>query len=66
VNIYNTDKDAAIRKAVLEALFIQGNSTSLVALARKEQDPAMKKTIVEKLSLMSDKVARAYMLELLK
>jgi HEAT repeat protein len=66
VDIYNTDKDPAVRKAVLQALFIQGNSTALVGLARKEQDQAMKKAIVEKLSLMSDKVARAYMLELLK
>jgi HEAT repeat protein len=66
VGIYDTDKDPAIRKAVLQALFVQGNSTALVALARKEQDQAMKKEIVEKLSLMSDKVARAYMLELLK
>jgi hypothetical protein len=37
-----------------------------VSLARKESDVAMKKSIVEKLSLMRDKVATDYMLELLK
>ena len=66
VELYGTDKDPAVRKAALEALFIQGNSTGLVALARKEQDPQMKRVIVERLSHMSDKVARDYMLELLK
>ena len=36
-----------------------------MALARKEQDPAMKKEIVQKLSLMHSKVATDYLLELL-
>lgn len=66
VQIYNADKDPAVRKAVAEALFIQGNAAALVSLARKEQDAAMKKTLVERLSLMDDKIARDYMLELLK
>ena len=66
VDLYSSDKDPAVRKAALEALFIQGNSIGLVALARKEQDPQMKRAIVERLSHRSDKVARDYMLELLK
>jgi HEAT repeat protein len=65
VEIYTTDKDPAIRQAVIQALFIQNNAESLVALARKEQDPAMKKEIVQKLSLMHSKVATDYLLELL-
>lgn len=64
--IYSSDKDPDVRKAVIEALFIQGNAEALVALARKETDPEMKRNIVEKLSLMSSKVAQDYMLELLK
>lgn len=65
--IYSTDKDEAIRRSSLNGLFIQGNATQLVALARKESDATMKKEIVQKLSLMGDnKVARDYMLELLK
>ena len=63
--IYATDKDPAVRKAVLEALFIQGNAAALVSLARKESDVEMKKAIVQKLSLMNDKAATDYMLELL-
>ena len=65
--MYTTDKDPEVRKAVLEALFIQGNAEALVALARKESDPEMKRRIVEKLSLMtSSKAAAAYLMELLK
>jgi HEAT repeat protein len=67
VEIYNADKDARIRKAVIEGLFIQDNAEALVALARKETDPAMRKSIVERLSLMSgSKVAMDYVMELLK
>jgi hypothetical protein len=65
VDIYTRDKDASIRKAVVQALFIQDNAAGLVALARKEEDPAMKKDIVQKLSMMHSKVATDYMLEIL-
>jgi hypothetical protein len=37
-----------------------------VALARAEKDAAMKKKIVEKLSVMENREASAYMMELLK
>ena len=55
-----------VRKAVIQALFLQNNATALVALARKEGDMAMKKEIVQRLSNMKSKVATDYMLELLK
>jgi HEAT repeat protein len=66
VEIYNTQKESAVRKAVIEGLFIQDNAQALVDLARKESDPAMKKEIVQKLSLMRSKVAVDYLMELLK
>jgi HEAT repeat protein len=66
VEIYNTDKDPSIRKAALQGLFQQGNATALVDLARKEQDPAMKRDIVQQLSVMGgNPAATAYMMELL-
>ncbi len=66
VEIYSVEKDPAIRRQVINSLFQQGNATSLVALARKEQDMAMKTEIVKRLSNMDNKEAQAYMLELLK
>jgi hypothetical protein len=67
VEIYGADRDPAVRKAVLEGLFLQNSADALVALARKESDPDLKRRIVEKLSLMSgSKVAMDYLMELLK
>ncbi len=64
--LYNKEQDRAIRAEVLNALFIQGNAKVLVALARNEKDPALKKTAVEKLALMNSKEATDYMMELLQ
>jgi HEAT repeat protein len=65
-SIYTADTNPEVRTAVIEALFIQQNATALVALARAEKDPAMKRRIVERLSIMKSKEASDYMLELLK
>jgi HEAT repeat protein len=65
VDIYSSDRDLSVRKSVIQALFLQDNATSLVALARKEENTELKKEIVQKLSLMRSKVATDYMLELL-
>lgn len=66
LNVYNGQTDIGLKEAAIEALFIQQNAESLVALARKESDRELKKRIVEKLSLMRSPVARDYLLELLK
>ncbi len=63
--IYESDADVDTRKAALEALFIQRNDVGLVAIARKEQNPALKKAIVERLSTMKSKVALDYLMEIL-
>ena len=56
-----------MKKAVIEGLFLQSHADALVTLARKESDPALKRSIVEKLSLMGgSKVAMDYLMELLK
>ena len=41
-----------------------GNAESLVALAKKETDPAIKRRIVEKLSIMGSPAATEYLLDL--
>jgi hypothetical protein len=64
--IYAKDTDPEIKRAVIQALFIQNNAESLVAMARKETDRERKLEIVSKLSLMRSKVAQDYLAELLK
>jgi len=64
--IYASDATPDVRKAVVNALFLQNNATALVTLARAEKNAEMKKEIVSKLSLMKSKEATDYLLELLK
>jgi len=63
--LYAADTDRDVRRAVLQALFVSGNAKAMVALARKENDPEMKKSIVQQLSLMNSKEATDYLLEIL-
>jgi HEAT repeat protein len=64
--MYRVETDPEVKKEVLNAFFLQGNSGRLVEIARVEKDPTLKKEAVHWLSLMNSKEARAYMLELLK
>ena len=65
-SIYAADSNVEVRTEVIDALTIQQNATVLVALARAEKDAALKRRIVERLSVMKSKEATDYMLELLK
>jgi HEAT repeat protein len=58
--------DQSARKAVIDAMFLQGNAKGLIEIARKETDPELKKEAVQKLSLMHSKEATDYMMEILK
>jgi tetratricopeptide (TPR) repeat protein len=66
VSIYGSDQGADVRKAVVNALFLQNNAKALVDLARAEKNPEMKKEIVSRLSIMKSKDATDYLMELLK
>jgi hypothetical protein len=50
---------------VLNAYFIGGNAHALVAAAKSEKDPELRKRAVEKLSLMNSKEGSEYLMELL-
>ena len=65
VSLYAKEKDVDVKKAVVHGLFVQSNAEQLVAIARKETDPVMRKDIVRRLSTMSSKVATDYLLEIL-
>jgi HEAT repeat protein len=66
VSIYRSDSNPEVRRAVLNALFLQQNGKALVDLARAEKDPAMKEEIVKKMSLVHTKETTDYMMEILK
>ena len=65
-DMYRVETDPEVKKEVLNAFFLQGNSTRLVEIAKVEKDPMLKKEAVHWLSLMNSKESRAYMIELLK
>jgi len=64
--IYSKETDHALKAEVLNAYFLQGNAKALVAIARNEKDPELKKTAVSKLSLMHSKEGTDYLMELLQ
>jgi hypothetical protein len=64
--IYAKETDRGLRADVLNALFIEGNATALVTIARGEKDQGLKKEAVQKLSLMDSKEATDYMMEILQ
>ena len=66
IAIYGSDSSVEVRKAVVNALFVQGNAAGLVSLARQEPSAEVKRDIVSKLSNMKSKTATDYLLELLK
>ena len=64
--LYGREKDAAIKREIINAFFLQGNAEQLVAIARKETDPNMRKELVSRLSQMRSKVALDYLMEILQ
>lgn len=64
--IYSKETDRGLKEDVLNSFFLQGNAAALVAIARSEKDPELKKTAVSKLSLMHSKEATDYLMELLQ
>jgi HEAT repeat protein len=65
-DIYAKETDRSLKEEVLNAYFLQGNAKALVAIARSEKDPGLKKRAVEKLSLMGSKEGNDYLMELLQ
>ena len=64
--IYSKETNRELKEEVLNAYFLQGNAHALVAIARSEKDPELKKTAVSKLSLMNSKEGTDYLMELLQ
>jgi tetratricopeptide (TPR) repeat protein len=64
-NIYNTHNDIATKKRVINAMFLHGAAHEMVAMARKETNPELKRTWIQKLSVMSSPEITEYMTEIL-
>jgi HEAT repeat protein len=65
VAAYHGSSDAESKRAAVDGLFLSGDAHDLVALARAEKEPEFKQAIVSKLSLMHNKEATDYMMEIL-
>jgi HEAT repeat protein len=59
-SIYSSSSDASIRKAVLEAFFIQENARALIELFRAEKDREVRREIVRYLSQMDSEEAEQF------
>jgi HEAT repeat protein len=65
VKIYQNSQSSEVRDAAINGLFIKGDAHSLIELARKETNPELKKRLVEKLSVMGNREATDYLMEIL-
>ena len=63
--VYNSQADVSTKKKVINALFLHGAGKEMVALARKETNPELKKSLISKMSLMSSPEISDYMMEIL-
>ena len=63
--VYNSQADLSVKKKVINALFLHGAGKEMVALARKETNPELKKSLISKMSLMSSPEISDYMMEIL-
>ena len=59
--LYTASSDPSIRKAVLEALFIQQNARALIDLYRAEKDREVRREIVRYLSMMDSEEATQFL-----
>lgn len=64
-NLYRSG-DAATKKAVIEALFIQSSAKALLEIARNETDRALRREALQKLSLMDEPEALEFLLQQLE
>jgi len=63
--VYNSQADLATKKKVINALFLHGAGKEMVALAKKETNPQLKRSLIEKMSLMNSPEISDYMMEIL-
>ena len=65
VSLYSSETDRNVKEQLIRALFIQGSAKEIVDIARKEPDPALKRSAVQALSRLNSKEATDFLVELL-
>jgi len=65
LQMYAAEKNPEIKRAIVNGLFIQDDAHDLIELDRKETDHEMHRHLVQQLSVMDNKEAKDYMLEIL-
>jgi hypothetical protein len=63
--LYSTQADTSMKKKAINALFLHGAGKEMVALARKETNPELKRELIQKMSLMRSPEITDYMMEIL-
>jgi hypothetical protein len=64
-SLYAKEQDQQVKRAAINALFFHGNADALVGLARSETNPALRRDLVQKLSMMKSPAAIDYLTEIL-
>ena len=65
-SIYSKESSREVKEEVINAYFLQGNASAIVAIARSEKDPELKRAAISKLSLMHSKEGTDYLMEILQ
>ncbi len=63
--IYSSQAEVATKKKVINALFLRNAGKEMVALARKETNPELKRELIQKMSIMNSPEITDYMMEIL-
>lgn len=64
-NLYGSQTGVSTKKKVINSLFLHGAGREMVALARKETNPELKRDLIQKMSMMSSPEITEYMMEIL-
>jgi HEAT repeat protein len=64
-SLYSSQADIGTKKKVINALFLHGAGKEMVALAKKETNPELKRSLISKMSLMNSPEISDYMMEIL-
>ena len=64
-SLYAKEQDLQVKRAAIDALFFHGNADAMVALARAETNPTLRRELVQKLSMMKSPAVTDYLTEIL-